>query len=159
MCIVKGTHGTYIFQRLKHHGKYVLLPKSFAFDILIEAAMVYYSEKAQTAYHKPIEGHGVLLWYDLRRLTGQYLDIYYHCDTLSANTEIVDRFTVDHIHRFFLPTIHGGQFNTFRPRQNGRHFADDIFNCIFLSENVWIPIEISLKFVPKGPIYNIPALV
>ena len=22
-------------------------------------------------------------------------------------------------------------FNTFRPRQNGRHFADDIFNCIF----------------------------
>ena len=23
----------------------------------------------------------------------------------------------------------------------------------------WIPIEISLKFVPKGPINNIPALV
>ena len=26
-------------------------------------------------------------------------------------------------------------------------------------KNVWIPIEISLKFVPKGPIDNIPALV
>ena len=30
---------------------------------------------------------------------------------------------------------------------------------IFLTENVWIPIKISLKFVPKGPIYNIPAIV
>ena len=42
---------------------------------------------------------------------------------------------------------------------NGRHFADDIFKCIFLNENVWIPIKVSLKFVPKGPINNIPALV
>ena len=50
-------------------------------------------------------------------------------------------------------------FNTLRLRQNGRHFADDIFKCIFLNENVWIPIEISLKFVPKDPINNIPALV
>ena len=49
--------------------------------------------------------------------------------------------------------------NTLRPRQNGRHFADNILKCIFLNENVWIPIEISLKFVPKGPIDNIPALV
>ena len=49
--------------------------------------------------------------------------------------------------------------NTLRPRQNGRHFADDILKCIFLNENVWIPIEISLKFVPKGLIDNIPALV
>ena len=51
------------------------------------------------------------------------------------------------------------KFNTLRPRQNGRHFADDIFKCIFLNENIWIPIKISLKFVPKGPINNIPALV
>ena len=50
-------------------------------------------------------------------------------------------------------------FNTLRPRQNGRHFADDIFKCIFLNENVWIPIKISLKCVPKGPVNNIPALV
>ena len=50
-------------------------------------------------------------------------------------------------------------FNTLRPRQNGRHFADDIFKYIFLNENVWIPIKISLKFVPKGWINNIPALV
>ena len=48
---------------------------------------------------------------------------------------------------------------TLRPRQNGRHFADDIFKCIFLNENVWILLKISLKFVPKFKINNIPALV
>ena len=42
---------------------------------------------------------------------------------------------------------------------NGRHFADDIFKCICLNENVWNPIKISLKFVPMGPINNIPAMV
>ena len=45
--------------------------------------------------------------------------------------------------------------NTLGPRQNGRHIPDDIFKCIFLNESIWISIEISLKFVPKGPIYNI----
>ena len=50
-------------------------------------------------------------------------------------------------------------FNTLRPRQNGRHFADDIFKCIFLNEYVWISIKISLKFVPKVRINNIPELV
>ena len=49
--------------------------------------------------------------------------------------------------------------NTLRPRQNGRHFADDTFKYIFLNENVRISAKISLKFVPKGPINNIPALV
>ena len=51
--------------------------------------------------------------------------------------------------------------NTLRPRQNGRHFADDTFKRIFSNENVRISIslKISLKFVPKGPINNIPALV
>ena len=49
--------------------------------------------------------------------------------------------------------------NTLRPRQNGRHFADDTFKRIFLNENVLISIKISLKFVPKDPINNIPALV
>ena len=50
-------------------------------------------------------------------------------------------------------------FNTLRPRQHGRHFADDTFKSIFLNENVIISIKISLKFVPDGPINNIPALV
>ena len=45
--------------------------------------------------------------------------------------------------------------NTLRQRQNGRHFADGIF----LNENICISINISLKFVPRGQINNIPALV
>ena len=49
--------------------------------------------------------------------------------------------------------------NSLRPRQNGRRFADDTFKRIFLNENVRISIKISLKFIPKGPINNIPALV
>ena len=51
------------------------------------------------------------------------------------------------------------QLNTLRLRENGCSFQDDIFKCIFLNENVWNSIKISLKFVPKGPINNIPALV
>ena len=49
--------------------------------------------------------------------------------------------------------------NTLRPRQNGRRFADDTFKHIFLNKNAGISIKISLKFVPKGPINNIPALI
>ena len=58
---------------------------------------------------------------------------------------------------------HTGQsvmsINTLRPRQHGRHFADDTFKHISLNENVAISIKISLKFVHKGQINNIPALV
>ena len=57
------------------------------------------------------------------------------------------------------PGVHGVWVNTLRPRQNGRHFADDTFKRIFLNENFRISIKISLKFVPKGPINNIPVLV
>ena len=49
--------------------------------------------------------------------------------------------------------------NTLRPRQNGRQIPDHIFKWIFLNENIWISINITLKFVPKGSINNIPALV
>ena len=37
--------------------------------------------------------------------------------------------------------------------------ADDNFKCIFLNENDRIPIQISLKFVPRSPIDSKPALV
>ena len=50
-------------------------------------------------------------------------------------------------------------FNSLRPRQNGRRFADDSFKCIFLNENVLIFIKILLNFIPKGTINNIPALI
>ena len=33
---------------------------------------------------------------------------------------------------------------------NGRHFADDIFNCIYLNATYSIFCAISPKYVPKG---------
>ena len=58
----------------------------------------------------------------------------------------------------------GGEYrqtciNTLRPRQNGRHFADDIFKSICLNENFRILNKISLKCVSLGLIDNMAALV
>ena len=39
------------------------------------------------------------------------------------------------------------------------NFTDDILKRIFLNENIRISIQFSLKFVPMGPIENVPALV
>ena len=44
-------------------------------------------------------------------------------------------------------------------RQNKHHFADNILKYIYVEENVWVLIKISLKFIPKDPINNIPPLV
>ena len=49
--------------------------------------------------------------------------------------------------------------NSSPPGQNGCHFADGIFRCIFVNEKFCTLIKISLKFVPKGSIENNPALV
>ena len=46
-----------------------------------------------------------------------------------------------------------------KPRQDGCHFTDDIFKCIFFNENVWDLLTISLKLVPEVEINNIPVLV
>ena len=59
--------------------------------------------------------------------------------------------------RFCIRNV--SDINTLRPGQNGCLFADDIFKRIFFNENVWISITISLKFVPKDPINNIPTFV
>ena len=50
-------------------------------------------------------------------------------------------------------------FNSLGPRQNCRHFADGIIKWIFLNENIWITLKISLKFVPQVGINNISALI
>ena len=42
--------------------------------------------------------------------------------------------------------------NSFPPGQNGRHFAEDTFRCIFMNENFFILIDISVTFVPTDPI-------
>ena len=41
----------------------------------------------------------------------------------------------------------------------GLHFPDDILKTIFLNENAWISVKISLKFVAEVRINHIPAFV
>ena len=84
-----------------------------------------------------------------------YIHIIYHREYQSFKMKGENRTKLEAIATFIMR----GFFYTLRPRKNGRHFADDIFKCIFLNENVWIPIKISLNFVPRVPINNIPALV
>ena len=45
------------------------------------------------------------------------------------------------------------------PWKKGLHFAVDTFKCISVNESFCNFIGISLKFVPKGPIDNKPALL
>ena len=77
---------------------------------------------------------------------------HYPNSILTANVHIIQR-----VYYLLMYPVSKQHINTLRPRQNGRRFADDTFKRIFLNENV--SIKISLKFVPKGPINNIPALV
>ena len=49
--------------------------------------------------------------------------------------------------------------NTLRPRQIRHHCTDYILKSIFLNENCYILIEISLKFVPEVPVDNNSLLV
>ena len=41
-------------------------------------------------------------------------------------------------------------YNSSPPGQNGSHFANDIFKCVFMIKKFCILVKISL-FVPKGP--------
>ena len=61
--------------------------------------------------------------------------------------------------QWYQPLPCGARIDTLRPRQDGRHFPDDILKCIFLNENVWISRTISMKCVRKVRINNIPSLV
>ena len=102
-----------------------------------------------------------------------------HTDAPGVNLEVSDQLVDKVLHRLKLLLAyasrrvqyeddvgrHSASWNdnvnisTLRPTQNGRHFPDDNFKCIFLNENIWMSIKMSLNFVPKGPINNIPALV
>ena len=81
------------------------------------------------------------------------------CNTVGSNAIENNDNTVGHNKVDISYRNERAEINTLRPRQHGRHFADDTFKRIFLNENVGISIKISLKFVHKGPINNIPALV
>ena len=44
-------------------------------------------------------------------------------------------------------------------KQNGCHFTDNTFKCIFLNENFWILNEVSLKYDLLGLIDNMATFV
>ena len=58
-----------------------------------------------------------------------------------------------------MPVTYADHAEQLRPRQTGHYFADAIFKCLSLNENIGIPIKISLKCVPAGLINTISALV
>ena len=60
-----------------------------------------------------------------------YIDSYEDLQYL-GNTHIIIR----HMKERCPGNPGTGTINTLRPRQNGRHFPDDIFKWIFLNENV-----------------------
>ena len=78
---------------------------------------------------------------------------------VDQKVQMTDNETMSHTYESVLGHIGGGRVNILSPRQNGRHFPDDMFNCIFLHQNVCVFNKISLTFLSKGPINNIPALV
>ena len=51
------------------------------------------------------------------------------------------------------------QVNSIPPGQNGCHFTDYIFKCIFINAKFFILLTIPLKIVPRGLIDNKSALV
>ena len=83
----------------------------------------------------------------------------YPCITYTCTDGILpSSFFTRNLWRFKWHCLQLPNINTLKLRQNGRHFPD-IFQCIFLNENVWIAMKISLMFVPKDTINNIPELV
>ena len=91
-------------------------------------------------------GNQRLAWF----CVGQRRDSY---ENVAKAQHVLPMVGTMHGHPLLIP------FSTLSPRQNDRHFPDDTFNHIFVNENVGISIKLSLKFVPRGPINNIPALV
>ena len=102
-------------------------------------------------------------------MTGHNLNPWWPNSLMYPWPQCVNNFLWDLLHKaskhieaetiIFCEIFFIRHFNTLRRRRNEQHFADDIFKHIFFNENVLISIKISLKFVPKGPINNIPALV
>ena len=78
----------------------------------------------------------------------------------SLKWRIITLSALSSLEAYFMKTSWlGHTFYIAGPLTHWGHFADDTFKGIFLNENVRISIKISLKFVPKGPINNNPALV
>ena len=130
----------------------------FAFSITI-LALASHHRKAFNTRHHEYKGYKVFI----------YENIKYDIATFLAKREIIWLILrsvkpilgeAKHFIRYSVKRIDWGWLiNSSSPGQNGRHFADDLFKCIFLNEKFCISIRISLKIVPKCSIDNKSALV
>ena len=67
---------------------------------------------------------------DIHKLSGTAAGEWvYSVKIMNDSGDTKDKNSMGTIQHFFY-------LNTLRPRQNGRHFPDDIFKWIFLNENV-----------------------
>ena len=105
-------------------------------------------------YNLGVLGLGIKQNYHHLTVSGFILQAHDHHLSLTINGPSVT--VIEHMRVAYPRKTH---INVLRQGQNGRHFPDDIYKCIFLNENAWISLRISLMFVPKCPINYIPALV
>ena len=91
---------------------------------------------------------------DKNNPTVHHLKVKWKCNVyinLCGSFQLVIRFinndNINYVRKAYF-SVHQ---NTFIPGQNGRHFANDIFRCIFVKDKFCISIRTSPKFVPEGP--------
>ena len=93
------------------------------------------SRLAPSQIDTSLQRNAVFHWLDVNLENGHQCSCYRYCCTQwwwaisKHNTGYKIRYDI---------------LNSSPPRQHSRHFVDDIFRCIFLNENVWISIQVSL---------------
>ena len=93
-------------------------------------------------------------WVGNKSLPWQYLQ-YLWCHKASHRWEGIQNAKYFHVS---LTTFRTQRVYSSPPAQNGHHFEDNMFKCIFWNKNIWISNKISLKDVPWGQIDNMSAL-
>ena len=78
--------------------------------------------------------------------------------TTHCNKQRIFKFNYKSAYTYKVKNLCWYIINTLRRRQNFPSFADHIFKCIFLTEDAWISLKISFKFIRKFWINNIPTL-
>ena len=105
-------------------------------------------------------------WYQKARIRkGIYIWLITH-NLIAKNTNLLCRGVGKHIYEYLNLVYQFIKINSSLDFQlehivaetKWSPFADDLFKCTFLNENVLILIKISLKFFPKGPIFTVHTL-
>ena len=95
--------------------------------------------------------------YILPSLTGYFTGAGRFCEAILKNMSKHDTWIHYVLHSQLNTAQLRNSVHILTPWCRDKVFA--IFQFIFMNENIWIPTKILLKFVPKGPINNISALV